>query len=245
MLLTVTVPDGLYPGDVMMVAAPNGQEFELSVPVGCFAGSAIEVDLPVEEEAAPPDPAMTQVTLTVPDGLYAGMDMSVDWGGVSYTIAVPEGVGPGHEISIELPALPDGGAPPGPAPPDPEADALLAHMMAEMDTADADDTQPLRVESPKPPPKAAPAPAPAVEADYSAYRFKPGQRVHVLRSTGAYALATVEFAYEMLFDTLYQVRTDDGLIKAAVNEEEMVEAPEAPPDPWAGFTDFMAGEVEY
>ena len=24
-----------------------------------------------------------------------------------------------------------------------------------------------------------------------------------------------------------------------------VTAPEAPPDPWAGFTDFMAGEVEY
>ena len=34
---------------------------------------------------------------------------------------------------------------------------------------------------------------------------------------------------------------DDGFL----DEEEMVEAPEAPPDPWAGFTDFMAGEVEY
>ena len=70
----------------------------------------------------------------------------------------------------------------------------------------------------------------------------PGQRVHVLRSNGAVTLATVEHGYEMMFDTLYQVRTDDGLMKAAVAEEELSEAPDAPPDPWSGFTDFMMGE---
>ena len=72
-----------------------------------------------------------------------------------------------------------------------------------------------------------------------------GQRVHVLRSNGAVTLATVEHGYEMMFDTLYQVRTDDGLMKAAVAEEELSEAPDASPDPWSGFTDFMMGEDEY
>ena len=77
------------------------------------------------------------------------------------------------------------------------------------------------------------------------HRYKPGQRVHVLRSNGAVTLATVEHGYEMMFDTLYQVRTDDGLMKAAVAEEELSEAPHAAPDPWSGFTDFMMGEDDF
>ena len=47
MLLTVTVPDGLYPGDTMVVSAPDGQQFDICVPDGCFAGATIDVDLPV------------------------------------------------------------------------------------------------------------------------------------------------------------------------------------------------------
>ena len=79
-------------------------------------------------------------------------------------------------------------------------------------------------------------------ASGSSYVPETGQRVHVMRSNGRYTLATIEYGYEMIFDRLYQVRTDDGLMKAAVDEQEMVEAPEAEPDPWLGFTDFLMGD---
>ena len=33
------------------------------------------------------------------------MEMDVEWGGVSYSIEVPEGAGPGREITVQLPSL--------------------------------------------------------------------------------------------------------------------------------------------
>jgi len=67
------------------------------------------VELPVLEEAPlpPSTPGMTPVTLIVPDDTFAGMDMAVEWGGASYSIVVPDGVGPGQEITVELPSLDD------------------------------------------------------------------------------------------------------------------------------------------
>ena len=53
------------------------------------------------------------VTLTVPDGVFAGMEMAVEWDGVTYNIAVPDGVGPGQQITVELPSA--SGAPPATA----------------------------------------------------------------------------------------------------------------------------------
>ena len=271
MLLTVTVPEGLGPGDSMLVAAPNGQEFELFVPDGCFGGAMIDVELPIEEQprsrrvtpalpteeprsrrvtaealpigeqprsrrVTPALPAMTLVSLTVPDGLCAGMEMNVDWGGLNYTVIVPDGSAAGDEINIELPALE--AANPTAPPPEGEAEALLSFMQAEMSIADDDCPPP-----PLPPPRVKRPPAkPLPPPEECPHRYKPGQRVYVLRSNGAVTLATVEHGYEMMFDTLYQVRTDDGLMKAAVAEEELSEAPDAPPDPWSGFTDFMMGE---
>jgi len=271
MLLTVTVPEGLGPGDSMLVAAPNGQEFELRVPDGCIGGAMIDVELPIEEQprsrrvtpalpteeprsrrvtaealpigeqprsrrVTPALPAMTLVSLTVPDGLCAGMEMNVDWGGLNYTVIVPDGSAAGDEINIELPALE--AANPTAPPPEGEAEALLSFMQAEMSIADDDCPPP-----PLPPPRVKRPPAkPLPPPEECPHRYKPGQRVYVLRSNGAVTLATVEHGYEMMFDTLYQVRTDDGLMKAAVAEEELSEAPDAPPDPWSGFTDFMMGE---
>ena len=287
MLLTVTVPEGLGPGDSMLIAAPDGQEFELCVPDGCFGGSSIDVELPVTEQprsrrvtpalpaeqprsrrvtaealpigehhrsrrATPALPAMTLVSLTVPDGLYAGMEMSVDWGGLAYTIIVPDGTAAGDEIDIELPALE--AANPTAPPPEGEAEALLSFMLAEMSTADDDCPPPLLLPSAAAAETAARRTAEAAAAAAAAalalaepcpHLYKPGQRVHVLRSNGDVTLATVEHGYEMMFDTLYQVRTDDGLMKAAVAEEELSEAPHAAPDPWSGFTDFMMGEDDF
>ena len=49
--------------------------------------------------------ATTPVSLEIPAGTYPGQEMSVEWGGVSYSITVPDGTQPGQEITVELPAL--------------------------------------------------------------------------------------------------------------------------------------------
>ena len=45
--------------------------------------------------------ATQPVTLQIPDGTFPGMEMSVDWGGVQYSIAVPAGSYPGDEITAD------------------------------------------------------------------------------------------------------------------------------------------------
>ena len=55
--------------------------------------------------------ATQPVTLQIPEGTFPGMEMSVDWGGVQYSIAVPAGSYPGDEITVELPALEEAAAP--------------------------------------------------------------------------------------------------------------------------------------
>jgi len=115
MLLQVEVPAGLISGDPFNVEA-GGLNFEICVPDGVGGGDLIDVDLPIDvpetptTEQAGAQPLLVPVTLTVPDGVFPGMEMAVEWGGVSYNIAVPNGVGPGQEITVELPAL--DGAPP-------------------------------------------------------------------------------------------------------------------------------------
>ena len=50
------------------------------------------------------------MTVTVPDGLYAGDAMSIMAGDQEFTITVPDGVGPGMNIEVDLP-VDDGGGP--------------------------------------------------------------------------------------------------------------------------------------
>jgi len=54
--------------------------------------------------------ATQSVEIVVPDGLRAGDDFEVQWGGVGYSIAVPDGVSGGQALTIELPALEETGA---------------------------------------------------------------------------------------------------------------------------------------
>ena len=110
--VTLTIPDGTFPGMEMSVDW-GGVQYSIAVPAASYPGDEITVELPALEEAAAPveapaTPGMTPVTLTIPDGTFPGMEMSVEWGGVSYSIAVPEGSGPGQEITVELPSLEEG-----------------------------------------------------------------------------------------------------------------------------------------
>ena len=104
MLLQVTVPAGLQPGDPMSIEY-EGQEFTITVPDGCFEGMAIEVDLPVGEDSTPPPPpaANVSVEVVVPDGVFAGEEFLVEFDGQQFNIAVPEGCGPGDPIQVEVP----------------------------------------------------------------------------------------------------------------------------------------------
>jgi hypothetical protein len=123
-LMQIEVPAGLGPGDAMSVMAGD-QEFTVTVPDGVGEGMLIEVDLPVAEEdpgAGPSEepPATERVIVEVPPGVYAGQMFTVatHWGG-EFEIAVPDGVGPGEQIEVELPTQ-EASAPPEPeAPPPP------------------------------------------------------------------------------------------------------------------------------
>ena len=128
-LMQVTVPDGLMPGDAMSIMVGE-QEFTITVPDGVGPGELLEVDLPVEDDqgAGPSDqPAMTEkVVVEVPAGVYSGQMFTVQtaWGG-EFEIAVPDGVGPGDAIEVELPtAESQGGAPPEPEKPPPPPPAM-------------------------------------------------------------------------------------------------------------------------
>ena len=49
------------------------------------------------------------MTVTVPDGVYAGDAMNIMVGEQEFTITVPDGVGPGMNIEVDLPVDDAGG----------------------------------------------------------------------------------------------------------------------------------------
>jgi hypothetical protein len=57
------------------------------------------------------------MTVTVPDGVYAGDAMNIMVGEQEFTITVPDGVGPGMNIEVDLPVDDAGGPSDGPPPP--------------------------------------------------------------------------------------------------------------------------------
>ena len=105
-MMQVTVPDGLLPGDSMNIAVGE-QEFTITVPDGVMGGDPIDVDLPVAEEepAEEPEAATTTVSIVVPDGCYEGTEFTVDFDGREFNIVVPDGVGPGETIEVGISAM--------------------------------------------------------------------------------------------------------------------------------------------
>ena len=88
----------------------------------------------------------------------------------------------------------------------------------------------MQVELPLPPSEAITSPAhddfgPSTASEapdpYEGYLYRPGQRVQVLRSNGQYSPATIEDAFEGVFDVCYKVKLDNGLFKEAVPEDEI------------------------
>jgi hypothetical protein len=104
----IVVPDGCSAGMEFTVEWGD-TSYNITVPDGVAAGQLLTIELPAlgEETAAThPTGGMQPVEIVVPDGCTPGMEFTVEWGGVSYSIAVPEGVWPGQPLTIELPELP-------------------------------------------------------------------------------------------------------------------------------------------
>jgi hypothetical protein len=53
--------------------------------------------------------ATTMVTVTVPDGVYAGNEFMLEFDGQQLTVTCPDGCGPGDAINLEVPAGDGGG----------------------------------------------------------------------------------------------------------------------------------------
>ena len=78
--------------------------------------------------------------------------------------------------------------------------------------------QPAAAEPPLPPPA-------ADEEDDHGYKFKPGQRVELIRAgrgdDEVTSSGTIVCGFEGVFDVCYKVRLDNGLFKEAVPEDEI------------------------
>jgi len=211
-----------------MAVEACGQEFEICVPDGCGGGAAIEVELPVEEAEQPHQPQ--QVEVLVPDGVQEGepFTLETEWG--CFEICVPEGCGPGSAVVVAVPeellrwddrrsSVSD--CPTGDAP-------RRAHGRRSRDYDYIDSREHGNYDVP---------PTPATVCDdvgKGGYRFSTDQRVRVMRSNGSYELATIIYGYDCVFDVYYECRLDGALIKH-VAEDDIEEAVDAPPDPWALF----------
>ena len=117
--VTVNVPEGVYAGDEFMLEF-EGQQLSVTCPDGCQPGDAINLEIPAGDGGAPDGGAPQVVEITVPDGCFPGMEFTVDFNGQQFNIAVPDGVGPGEAIQVEVPhddGAGAGGAPPAPPPP--------------------------------------------------------------------------------------------------------------------------------
>ena len=114
-MVMVTVPEGAYEGQEFMLEY-EGQQLTVCCPDGCGPGSDINLEIPVatgEGGAAPPN----LVDVCVPDGCFPGMEFTVSFDGQEFNITVPDGVGPGEMMTVEVPsAAPAPPAQPSPAP---------------------------------------------------------------------------------------------------------------------------------
>jgi hypothetical protein len=62
--------------------------------------------------AIPPLRHMTEVTVQVPDGVYEGMEFTLEYEGTALSVVCPAGCGPGDEINLQIDVPPGGGAAP-------------------------------------------------------------------------------------------------------------------------------------
>ena len=215
--VTVTVPDGVYEGDEFVLEY-DGVQLTVVCPDGCFPGDAINLQVP----AAGADDAQPSATIVVPDGCWPGDEFTVEFEGRTFNIGVPDGCGPGDELTVDVPE-------PEPEPePEPRRGGSKHDQQKRPDFSrplfDNSGSEKTRLET-----------VTETSEDDHGYRFKPGQRVELLRSDGAYSPGTVVLGFEGVLDVMYKVQLDNGLFKEAVPEEDLSEELCEPGDLFDGF----------
>ena len=194
--ISFVIPDGLVPCDECTIVH-LGQEYTIQVPDGYFGGMELEVeleDVSTAEECALP----VKVQVIVPDGCSPGDAFNVAFEGVTFEVLVPHECCAGCELTVEVPL----------------SSTAMQSEQSEMD--DVPGKGDARSSS-----------TAACSSDISlsgdAFKFRPGQRVELLRSDGAFSPGTIVLGFEGALDVLYKVRLDNGLFKEAVPEEDLSE----------------------
>eukprot|EP01044_Picomonas_judraskeda_P012470 COSAG03_NODE_1786_length_3522_cov_474.402279_1_plen_420_part_10 len=131
-MMDITVPEGVEPGQALLITTPAGQDVEVVVPEGFEPGDTFQVSIaevtaatpavedggdedwgdesaaaPAEEDASDPpeeEAAGTQtMAVTVPDGVEPGQALLVTGpDGNDLEVVVPDGLGPGDTFQVEL-----------------------------------------------------------------------------------------------------------------------------------------------
>lgn len=219
-LVNVIVPDGLHPGDVFDAVLEDDSSVAVTVPDGCYGSMEITISVPSLEEP-PVDGAdgVMPVEVLVPNGIYPGDAFSVEHAdGQLYDITCPDGVGPGDAIFVDLPLLP-----PPPLAAEPPAPQSL-QLSAQKENISKDNL-PEGYEKVGRHGKGL-----ALNLNLggglklslgvaTAGKFRVGQQVEVLRSDGAWSLASVkEYDWRAVN---YTVMLPDTRLKYMVEEEDL------------------------
>ena len=113
-LMAIECPEGVEPGQALIVGGPDGQDVEVIVPEGVGPGDTFEVDVggggEEEEEAAEGQedwtPRSGVMDITVPDGVEPGQALLVTApDGEDVEVIVPEGLGPGDTFQVAVDEL--------------------------------------------------------------------------------------------------------------------------------------------
>ena len=97
--MAVEVPEGVVPGQSLLVTTPAGEEIEVVVPGGLTAGDTFEVAIgeilrgSMSASAALATPVRQQMmNIECPEGVEPGQALLVEWQGQEVQVLVPEGV---------------------------------------------------------------------------------------------------------------------------------------------------------
>lgn len=109
-LLDVTIPAGVVPGDDLRVNIPSGEELVVMIPKGFAAGDVLSVECDLEDRStstrACPVPTSEEVSVIVPDDVYEGESFACEIAnGEVFDIIVPPGCGPGDTIFCQVPTV--------------------------------------------------------------------------------------------------------------------------------------------
>ena len=210
-LVEVTVPFGVAVGDTFSVTTGWGETFDITLPHGFAAGSTLTCELPLPQidEELPHSPLRSPSPIASPHkrrqarvSREARASREVPAENVSMSRRPSREPWDGGASDDETLTQRGGGSP------IPTAGFGGRSRRATVLEADLDVASLQAAADP-------------------GHRYGPGARVQCLRSNGSYTAGTVVTSFEGVFDVLYTIRLENGLVKQAVPEDELYSADDA------------------